>query len=217
VICRIEKSPHLLLDFSDALQVNVYILGKTFLQLIRLLNLQEKLKIVDPVLFIPRFASRFELGALLPNVVDTSQRIVARMKRDWVVTGRHPDGICAAAMFIASRCHGVELTLEEVSKVFRVSLPTLKLRLQEFQSTPAAQLTVRQLSDSSVVLEDVIRQLGYNVESNPPSFIRNNQLSKSDADDFKIDDDDGDVVVNKNDNVDTARRFGDFEFFLLFL
>ncbi|KAH3854172.1 hypothetical protein DPMN_096711 [Dreissena polymorpha] len=31
--CRAEKTPHMLLDFSDVLQVNVYTLGRTYLHL----------------------------------------------------------------------------------------------------------------------------------------------------------------------------------------
>lgn len=50
VACRQEKSPHMLIDFSDALQVNVYALGTTFLKLRRLLGL--KLEIIDPALYI---------------------------------------------------------------------------------------------------------------------------------------------------------------------
>ena len=51
-ICRQEKSPHLLIDFSDALQVNVFVLGKAFMQFSSVLNL--KLPIVDPSLYIHR-------------------------------------------------------------------------------------------------------------------------------------------------------------------
>ena len=58
-ICRQEKSPHLLIDFSDALQVNVYVLGKSFLQFTRLLHLN--LPIVDPALYIHRFSAKLEL------------------------------------------------------------------------------------------------------------------------------------------------------------
>jgi transcription factor IIIB 90 kDa subunit len=59
-----ERSPHLLIDFSDALLVNVYVLGKAFLQFCRLLNLQmtPQLKVVDPALFLHRFAGRMDLG-----------------------------------------------------------------------------------------------------------------------------------------------------------
>ncbi|EPQ01897.1 Transcription factor IIIB 90 kDa subunit [Myotis brandtii] len=35
LVCRTEGTPHMLLDLSDLLQVNVYVLGKTFLLLAR--------------------------------------------------------------------------------------------------------------------------------------------------------------------------------------
>ena len=40
IVCRREKSPHLLIDFSDALQTNVYTLGSIFLKFSRLINLK---------------------------------------------------------------------------------------------------------------------------------------------------------------------------------
>ena len=75
-ICRQEKSPHLLIDFSDALQINVYVLGKSFLQFSRSLNL--KLPIVDPSLYIHRFAARLDLNEKLGAVITTALRIVTR-------------------------------------------------------------------------------------------------------------------------------------------
>ncbi len=35
IVCRREKTPHLLIDFSDLLQTNVFPLGQTFLKLVR--------------------------------------------------------------------------------------------------------------------------------------------------------------------------------------
>ena len=67
IICRQEKSPHLLIDFSDALQVNVYRLGHCFLQFIRLLNL--KLPLIDPSLYIHRYAGQLEVGDKLNSVI----------------------------------------------------------------------------------------------------------------------------------------------------
>ena len=52
VMCRREKSPHLLIDFSDVLQTNVYALGATFLKFRRLLNLE--LPLIDPSLRVRR-------------------------------------------------------------------------------------------------------------------------------------------------------------------
>jgi transcription initiation factor TFIIIB Brf1 subunit/transcription initiation factor TFIIB len=84
-ICRQEKSPHLLIDFSDVLQVNVYTLGKSFLQLTKILNLN--LMVVDPSLYIHRFATRLDLGDKVGAVSTTAMRIVTRMKKDWINTG----------------------------------------------------------------------------------------------------------------------------------
>lgn len=35
IVCRREKTPHLLIDFSDLLRTNVFPLGQTFLKLVR--------------------------------------------------------------------------------------------------------------------------------------------------------------------------------------
>lgn len=159
-MCRKEAKPHLLIDFSDALQVNIYILGKSFLQFIRLLNL--KLPIIDPSLYIHRFALRLEVGEKINSVITIALRIVTRMKKDWIVMGRRPDGICAAAMLVSSRAHGFPATQSEVAKIFRISADTVKHRLDDFRATPSAQLSVTQFS-----------QHDSTVEFDPPSYIRN--------------------------------------------
>ena len=170
IVCRLEKSAHLLIDFSDALQVNVYSLGRTFLQFSKLLNLQHQLVVIDPALYIHRFASRFNLGDILNSVVTTSLRIVTRMKKDWITTGRRPDSICAVAMLISMRCHDIFKTQAEVSKIFRVSQSTLTCRLEEFRAIPAAQMTVQQFhTDPTGPTDSVNDDNGYD----PPSFVRN--------------------------------------------
>ena len=50
----------MLIDFSDVLQTNVFVLGDTFMKFCRLLNF--RLPIVDPSLYIHRFAARLEFG-----------------------------------------------------------------------------------------------------------------------------------------------------------
>ncbi len=61
----------------------------------RLLNL--KLPIIDPSLYIHRFASKLEFGDKTHTVAMTALRLVARMKRDWMQVGRRPAGICGAS------------------------------------------------------------------------------------------------------------------------
>jgi transcription factor IIIB 90 kDa subunit len=74
IACRQEKSQHMLIDFSDALQINVYTLGTTFLKFRRLLGL--KLEIIDPALYVYRFAAHLDLDEKSNAVAMTSLRLI---------------------------------------------------------------------------------------------------------------------------------------------
>lgn len=51
---------------------------------------------VDPCLYIPRFAHMLEFGEKTHEVSMTALRLLQRMKRDWMHTGRRPSGLCGA-------------------------------------------------------------------------------------------------------------------------
>lgn len=40
IVCRLEGTSHMLLDLSDVLEVNVYTLGKTYMEMAKRLNIQ---------------------------------------------------------------------------------------------------------------------------------------------------------------------------------
>lgn len=163
ISCRQEKSQHMLIDFSDALQVNVYTLGSCFLKFRRLLGL--KLAILDPALYIYRFAAHLDLDDKANTVAMTALRLIGRMKRDWIVAGRRPAGVCAAALLISSRAHGFSRDPQDVTRILRVCGMTVKNRVKEFEQTPSASLTLQQFN--RVDLEN---------EADPPSFTRNRMM-----------------------------------------
>lgn len=35
-------------------------------------------------------------------------RLIARMKRNWISTGRKPTGLCGAAILLSTRIHGIK-------------------------------------------------------------------------------------------------------------
>jgi transcription factor IIIB subunit 2 len=160
IACRQQQSQHMLIDFSDALQVNVYTLGTCFLKFRRLLGL--KLKIVDPALYIYRFAAHLDLDEKANAVALTALRLVGRMKRDWIVAGRRPAGICAAALLIAARAHGFTKHHQDVTKILRVCGMTVHQRIKDFENTPSANLTLDQFI--SIDLE---------TEADPPRYTSN--------------------------------------------
>ncbi|KAF0044197.1 hypothetical protein F2P81_003355 [Scophthalmus maximus] len=52
----------------------------------------------NPCLYIPRFAQLLEFGEKNHDVAMTALRLVQRMKRDWMHTGRRPSGLCGAGL-----------------------------------------------------------------------------------------------------------------------
>lgn len=157
MVCRIEGTPHMLLDLSDVVQVNVYELGKAFLKLSSSLCLN--IPAIDPCLYIVRFAHHLEFGEKTHEVSMTALRMVQRMKRDWMHTGRRPSGLCGAALLVASRLHDFNRTVRDLVRVVKVCETTIRKRLTEFSETPSSKLTLDQFM--TIDLEE---------EQDPPCF-----------------------------------------------
>ncbi len=167
IVCRQERSPVMLIDLSDVLRVNVFDLGRTFVKLYHLLNLNRALPIIDPALFIQRYAGRLELGEKTHAVCSLAIKIIAQMNRDWIQMGRRPAGICAVALQVACNTHGVNRSREDIRRILRVSETTLMQRMREFEQTPAALTSVQQFSTAPAG-GDISRE-----GLDPPSFINN--------------------------------------------
>jgi transcription factor IIIB subunit 2 len=173
-VCRTEKSSHMLIDFSDILQVNVFTLGATFLKLCRVLNLN--LPHVDPSLYISRFAVALDFGDYTQRVAQDAVRIAQRMDRDWITSGRRPAGICGACLLIAARMNGFRRTTREMIYVVKVADVTIQKRLYEFNQTESAQLSVRDF-----------RTIWLEKRADPPSFQKNRKKAEGAESEVEMD------------------------------
>lgn len=70
LVCRMQMTRHLLIDFSEVLQVNLFVLGSTYLKFIRLLKII--VPIIDPSLFIHRYCNKLEFGDKIKIVGNTA-------------------------------------------------------------------------------------------------------------------------------------------------
>ncbi|KAL5109620.1 Transcription factor IIIB 90 kDa subunit [Taenia crassiceps] len=147
----------MLLDLSDAVAINVYHVGRTYIDLKRRLNLS--LPEVDPCLFVERFASQLDFEDKTAVVATTAMRLLQRMKKDWISTGRRPSGLAAASLLVAARIHEFNRTEEDVAKVARISQMTARKRLIEFSKTPSSGLSI-----NAFFIVD------YDEEQDPPCF-----------------------------------------------
>uniref|UniRef100_A0A915CN42 Cyclin-like domain-containing protein n=1 Tax=Ditylenchus dipsaci TaxID=166011 RepID=A0A915CN42_9BILA len=155
--CRLENTTHLLLDFSDVTQINIFDLGRTLNFLTR--SLRINLPTTDPCLYVLRFAVMLDFADKQKEVVSLATRIVQRMKRDWMSTGRRPTGLCGAALLLAAKAYNLNRTIADIVRVVHISESVVRRRLDEFANTPSGGLTIEEFS--TVDLEE---------NEDPPAF-----------------------------------------------
>ncbi|KAE8350652.1 hypothetical protein BDV28DRAFT_138726 [Aspergillus coremiiformis] len=165
IACRRQDgNTVMLIDFADVLMINVFKLGRTYKALLEELRIGGNVFLmnpIDPESLIYRFAKQLEFGTATMQVASEAVRIVQRMNRDWMTTGRRPAGICGAALILAARMNNFRRTVREVVYVVKVTEITISQRLNEFSATESGELTVDQFR--SVQLENA---------HDPPSFTR---------------------------------------------
>jgi transcription factor IIIB 90 kDa subunit len=126
LVCRMEKTSHMLIDFSDKLKINLFTLGGTYLKLVKALQLA--IPIIEPEIYLRRFARELGFGSEMEKVARDATRLVQRMDRDWLSSGRRPAGLCGAALFIASRMNNFRRSVREIVYFVKVSDATVKKR-----------------------------------------------------------------------------------------
>jgi len=179
MVCRRNRSPHLLIDFSDVVQTPVKMLGQVYMRLLKRLvggrpEQQQAISdgvdvpLIDPSIFIERYARKLDLGGKQRKVQNTAMRVIKFMHRDWICTGRRPNGLCGAALLIASFYHGLKCDARDIADVVRMTEGTLKIRLIEMRQTPMGLMSraeFEQANPDAEVLEDDRR-------AEPPCMLR---------------------------------------------
>ncbi|MCO5585095.1 hypothetical protein L7F22_039027 [Adiantum nelumboides] len=157
VACRMDQTNHMLIDFADAIGVNVFVLGRSYLRLIRCLGF--KMPIIDPSIYISRFASLLDFGDETQRVATDATRLVKRFNKDWITHGRRPAGICGACLLLAARMNNFRRSIAEIIQVVKIADVTLRKRLEEFKETSSSKLTI-----------DDFRNIWLEEENEPPAF-----------------------------------------------
>lgn len=174
-LCRQNKTMHLLIDFSDVLQTNLYVLGSLYIKLIKLLHL--KIPQIDPSLFIQRFCNKLKFGNKTTEIANSALKILQSMKRNWLHLGRRPSGLCGAAILIAAKCHQFDKSINDIIDVVHVCDDTVKKRITEFSKTPTSKITKEEFDQIKIEneVENYVDSLTADAGMDPPSFIQNRQ------------------------------------------
>ncbi|KAF2226455.1 hypothetical protein BDZ85DRAFT_256193 [Elsinoe ampelina] len=144
---REENNTIMLMDIAETQQVNVFSLGDIYKEMTKVLYLRQTHNVkvlmeIEPLLM--KYCQRLEFGDKTREVAADAARIIRRMKRDWMVTGRHPAGLCGACIILAARMNNFRRTVREVVYIVKVSNITINSRLQEFKQTRSSAMSVQQ-------------------------------------------------------------------------
>lgn len=116
--------------------------GSTFLSLTTSLKIQ--LPILDPSIFISRFAALLEFKDETQQVAADATRLAQRFSRDWMQTGRRPAGVCGACLFLAAKMNNFRRSFAEIIQVVKIADSTLRKRLDEFKATESSNLSIEE-------------------------------------------------------------------------
>ena len=161
--CRIKNTEHLLIDFSEVLRINLFLIGSLYIKLLKLLSIYIPIK-DDPSMFMHRFCCKFNFGLKAKEVEDTAKKILQFMKRDWIITGRRPSGLCGACILISAKLHKLNIDVNTISRVVHVSSQTILNRIEEFSLTKVASMSMEEFA--------VFNESHFYPGADPPAFLK---------------------------------------------
>ncbi|KAF2760931.1 hypothetical protein EJ05DRAFT_508160 [Pseudovirgaria hyperparasitica] len=152
-----------LADIAEKTKTSVFTLGKIYKEMRKTLGLEQDKEagLLDLEKMIIRYAKKLEFGAKMTTVAHDAQRIMSRMKKDWLTDGRSPAGVIGACLILAARMNNFRRSVREVVFVVKVTDATLNLRMQEFKKTEASTLSIDEFRDKFDTLPDA---------ANPPAI-----------------------------------------------
>ena len=160
--CRWNETKHLLIDFSEVLRLNLFVIGTLYIKLVKLLGIT--IQIIDPSLYMHRFCNKFNLGNKSKEVERTALKILQFMKRDWITIGRRPSGLIGACILISARLHKLNIDINLISNVVHVSSQTILNRIEEFSLTRVASMTMEEFES--------FQESHFYPGADPPAFLK---------------------------------------------
>ena len=199
-ICRLNNINILLIEFSNIIKINLFKLGTIYIKFIKLFDLN--IPLLDSSLILKKLISKFKNfnSNEIQQINQIAFKILQCMKKNWLIEGRNPNGICAACIFISLKLNNFKT--DDVCKIINISKKTINLRINEFKQSKFALLSKDELLNIN---------LDNYEENNPPSFIKNRENdfkennNKLNSLDFKKEDSNlftnykSDVNIDKND------------------
>lgn len=166
----------MLIDIADAIGADVFILGRWFKGLLYVLHGVDDGNggsVIKNCPFEPLYpedairiiCTRLGFDIKTEKVQRDAVRILQRLDRDWIVSGRKPAGNCGTAIIVAARMNNFRRTVTEVAYASKVGEGTIMKRLEEFGRVNTAAQTVTDFKVKPFIKE----------AHDPPAFYRHSK------------------------------------------
>ncbi|OQO07814.1 hypothetical protein B0A48_06605 [Cryoendolithus antarcticus] len=199
----------LLIDLAEIIKINVFRLGEVYKAMCKEIFLDENqlhyAHMIDLEALIEKYCRRLQFDEATNLVAEDALKIMRRMRRDWMTTGRHPAGLCGACIILAARMNNFKRTVREVVFVAKIADQTIAERIREFRSTKSAGLTVAQFREVGVRIKHQADPPSLHLqEERQKALERKRQkrglasLSRSQSSPIEIADDDGSEASSTN-------------------
>ena len=204
--CRYHKQKYLLIDFSEVLHINLFLIGTLYIKLVRLTGI--KIEIIEYYMHIPKFCNKFNLGNKAKEVEKTAVKIFQFMERDWITTGRRPSGLIGACILIAAKLNKLNIDINLISNVVHVCSQTILNRIEEFSLTRVASMTMEEF--------ELFKKSNFYPGSDPPAFLKSiKENEKKEKEEKKIENEkeennkNGKIIENGGQKVDNNNNYND--------
>ncbi|MBY9005847.1 MAG: transcription initiation factor IIB [Candidatus Lokiarchaeota archaeon] len=127
--CRIKKVPITLQEILGQSDDNDKDVRRSYRALIKELKL--KAPNTSPRALIPKFIAYLNLNAEIERIAD---KIVETFSNHFPISGKDPKGICAGAIYIATKLKNLNFTQKEISEKIGITEITLRSRYKEIKT-----------------------------------------------------------------------------------
>ncbi|MBN1213891.1 MAG: transcription initiation factor IIB [Candidatus Lokiarchaeota archaeon] len=127
--CRIKKVPITLQEILGQSDDNDKDVRRAYRALIKELKL--KAPNTNPRSLIPKFIAELNLNNEVERIAD---KIVDTFSNHFPISGKDPKGICAGAIYIATRLKNLDFTQKEIAEKIGITEITLRSRYKELKT-----------------------------------------------------------------------------------
>ncbi|MFX1443990.1 MAG: transcription initiation factor IIB family protein [Promethearchaeota archaeon] len=128
--CRTKNIP---ITYSEILKESTEpkkMLKSCYRSLVSMFNL--KIPYMNPISFIPKYISKLNLNFEIEKL---TIRILNSYLKNEIIDGKNPKGICAGALYLASKLKNYRINQKEICKIIGVTEITLRSRYKEIMNT----------------------------------------------------------------------------------